>query len=153
MPSDILPFRMAGNLYFVGTRAQSSHLIDTGDGLILMDVGVEGRRGNPGEAARHRRRRALPHRGPDQPPRRGPLARDGLPRTGVGSLAQDHGNGLRQRRRRHDRQFPGPPQGLRGFQSRIKKRLRDQLGGISFIFKDQYPLVAKSKRSARFSGL
>ena len=41
MPSDILPFRMAGNLYFVGTRAQSSHLIDTGDGLILMDVGDE----------------------------------------------------------------------------------------------------------------
>ena len=41
MPSDIFPFRMAGNLYFVGTRAQSSHLIDTGDGLILMDVGDE----------------------------------------------------------------------------------------------------------------
>ncbi|MBQ1216422.1 MAG: MBL fold metallo-hydrolase [Clostridia bacterium] len=41
MPSDILPFRMAGNLYFVCTRAQSSHLIDTGDGLILMDVGDE----------------------------------------------------------------------------------------------------------------
>lgn len=37
--SDIAPFRMAGNLYFVGARAVSVHLIDTGDGLILIDTG------------------------------------------------------------------------------------------------------------------
>lgn len=39
MIGDMQPFRMAGNLYFVGTRAASSHLIDTGDGLILIDTG------------------------------------------------------------------------------------------------------------------
>lgn len=33
------PFRMFGNLYFVGTEPASSHLIDTGDGLILLDAG------------------------------------------------------------------------------------------------------------------
>lgn len=33
------PFRMIGNLYFVGTLEASSHLIDTGDGLILIDTG------------------------------------------------------------------------------------------------------------------
>ncbi|MBQ8814894.1 MAG: MBL fold metallo-hydrolase [Lachnospiraceae bacterium] len=32
-------FRMVGNLYFVGTYKASSHLIDTGDGLILLDTG------------------------------------------------------------------------------------------------------------------
>ncbi len=32
------PFRLMGNLYFVGTAQQSSHLIDTGDGLVLLDV-------------------------------------------------------------------------------------------------------------------
>lgn len=41
MLSDIPPFRIAGNLYFVGTYAASSHLIDTGDGLILIDTGYE----------------------------------------------------------------------------------------------------------------
>ena len=35
------PFRMIGNLYFVGTIEASSHLIDTGDGLILIDTGYE----------------------------------------------------------------------------------------------------------------
>jgi len=35
------PFRMIGNLYFVGTKEASSHLIDTGDGLILIDTGYE----------------------------------------------------------------------------------------------------------------
>ena len=35
------PFRMIGNLYFVGTVEASSHLIDTGDGLILIDTGYE----------------------------------------------------------------------------------------------------------------
>ncbi len=35
------PFRMIGNIYFVGTYEASSHLIDTGDGLILIDTGYE----------------------------------------------------------------------------------------------------------------
>lgn len=35
----IPPFRMIGNIYFVGTYEASSHLIDTGDGLILIDTG------------------------------------------------------------------------------------------------------------------
>lgn len=33
------PFRVAGNLYFVGTKPASAHLIDTGNGLILLDTG------------------------------------------------------------------------------------------------------------------
>ncbi len=33
------PFRMIGNLYFVGTKEASSHIIDTGDGLIMIDTG------------------------------------------------------------------------------------------------------------------
>ncbi len=33
------PFRIKGNLYFIGCYAASSHLIDTGDGLILIDTG------------------------------------------------------------------------------------------------------------------
>ena len=33
------PFRIIGNVYFVGTYQASSHLIDTGDGLILIDTG------------------------------------------------------------------------------------------------------------------
>ena len=32
------PFKIAGNLYYVGNHAVSSHLIDTGDGLILLDT-------------------------------------------------------------------------------------------------------------------
>ena len=32
------PFRIAGNLYFVGNEWCSSHLIDTGDGLLLLDT-------------------------------------------------------------------------------------------------------------------
>ncbi|MBQ4613096.1 MAG: MBL fold metallo-hydrolase [Clostridia bacterium] len=35
----IEPFRIIGNVYFVGTYQASSHLIDTGDGLILIDSG------------------------------------------------------------------------------------------------------------------
>ena len=35
----IPPFRVWGNLYFVGTKFVSNHLIDTGDGLILLDSG------------------------------------------------------------------------------------------------------------------
>lgn len=34
------PFRIWGNLYFVGNSWCSSHLIDTGDGLILLDPPV-----------------------------------------------------------------------------------------------------------------
>lgn len=37
----VAPFRMIGNLYFVGTVEASSHLIDTGDGLILIDTGYQ----------------------------------------------------------------------------------------------------------------
>ena len=33
------PFKVIGNLYFVGTIPASAHLIDTGDGLILLDSG------------------------------------------------------------------------------------------------------------------
>ena len=39
MLSDIRPCKLAGNCYFVGTYKASSHMIDTGDGLILIDVG------------------------------------------------------------------------------------------------------------------
>ena len=35
----IKPFRMFGGLYFVGTRPASTHIIDTGDGLIMLDSG------------------------------------------------------------------------------------------------------------------
>ena len=31
------PFRIFGNLYFVGTKFVSSHIVDTGEGLILID--------------------------------------------------------------------------------------------------------------------
>ncbi len=33
------PFRIFGNLYFCGTKPASTHLIDTGDGLTLIDPG------------------------------------------------------------------------------------------------------------------
>ena len=32
------PFKIAGNIYYAGNSAVSSHLIDTGDGLILLDT-------------------------------------------------------------------------------------------------------------------
>lgn len=35
----IEPFKIIGNVYFVGTFQASCHLIDTGDGLILIDPG------------------------------------------------------------------------------------------------------------------
>jgi len=41
MLGDIAPFRMAGNLYFVGEHRASCHMLDTGEGLILIDVGYE----------------------------------------------------------------------------------------------------------------
>ena len=37
--SDMTPFRIIGNLYFVGTLKTSSHLIATSEGLILIDSG------------------------------------------------------------------------------------------------------------------
>lgn len=33
------PFRIIGNVYFVGTFQASVHMIDTGDGLIMIDTG------------------------------------------------------------------------------------------------------------------
>ena len=35
------PFQVIGNLYFVGTKPASAHLIDTGEGLILLDSGYD----------------------------------------------------------------------------------------------------------------
>lgn len=35
----IEPFKIIGNVYFIGTFQGSCHLIDTGDGLILIDPG------------------------------------------------------------------------------------------------------------------
>ena len=35
----IEPFKIIGNVYFVGMHEASSHLIDTGDGLVLIDTG------------------------------------------------------------------------------------------------------------------
>lgn len=37
--SDIQPFKMYGNLYFVGSRKVSVHIIKTEDGLIMIDTG------------------------------------------------------------------------------------------------------------------
>lgn len=33
------PFRMVGNVYYIGDKKVCSHLIDTGDGLIMFDCG------------------------------------------------------------------------------------------------------------------
>ncbi len=35
------PFRIFGNLYFVGTQPASTHIVDTGAGLILFDSGYQ----------------------------------------------------------------------------------------------------------------
>ena len=35
----IEPFKIIGGVYFVGTFQASTHLIDTGDGFILIDPG------------------------------------------------------------------------------------------------------------------
>ena len=37
----IEPFKIIGNVYFIGTFQSSAHLIDTGDGLIVIDTGYE----------------------------------------------------------------------------------------------------------------
>ncbi len=35
----IEPFKIIGNVYFVGCFPASTHIVDTGDGLILIDPG------------------------------------------------------------------------------------------------------------------
>ena len=35
------PFRILGSTWFVGTRPASTHIIDTGDGLIMLDSGYQ----------------------------------------------------------------------------------------------------------------
>lgn len=40
------PFKICGNLYFVGTKDSASHLLDTGDGLVLFDTGYPNMTGN-----------------------------------------------------------------------------------------------------------
>ena len=35
------PFRLWGNIYFVGTKPASTHIIDTGEGLIMIDPGYQ----------------------------------------------------------------------------------------------------------------
>ena len=37
----ITPFQIWGNLYFVGTLQASTHIIDTGEGLIMLDSGYQ----------------------------------------------------------------------------------------------------------------
>lgn len=37
----VKPFKLWGNLYFVGTEPASTHIIDTGDGLIMLDSGYQ----------------------------------------------------------------------------------------------------------------
>lgn len=39
MKSDIKPFRMHNNIYFVGSTKVSVHIIDTEDGLVMIDTG------------------------------------------------------------------------------------------------------------------
>lgn len=35
------PFKVWGNLYFVGTKQASTHIIDTDDGLVMLDSGYQ----------------------------------------------------------------------------------------------------------------
>lgn len=37
----LTPCKVFGNLYFVGTEPASTHIIDTGDGLIMLDSGYQ----------------------------------------------------------------------------------------------------------------
>jgi len=41
MQSKVTPFRMIGNIYYIGSDKYSCHLIDTGAGYILIDTGCE----------------------------------------------------------------------------------------------------------------
>lgn len=36
---DVSPFRVTDNVWYVGSRQVSCHLVDTGDGLVLIDTG------------------------------------------------------------------------------------------------------------------
>ena len=38
---DVTPFKILGNLYFVGTEGASTHILDTGEGLIMFDSGYQ----------------------------------------------------------------------------------------------------------------
>ena len=35
---DVKPFKIVDNLYYVGNKSVSSHLFDTGEGLLLLDT-------------------------------------------------------------------------------------------------------------------
>ena len=37
----VKPYKIWGNLYFVGTEPASTHIIDTGEGLIMLDSGYQ----------------------------------------------------------------------------------------------------------------
>ena len=37
--SDIQPFKLYDNIYFVGSSRVSVHIIDTKDGLVMIDTG------------------------------------------------------------------------------------------------------------------
>jgi len=41
MLSDVKPFKMIANIYYVGSSKYCSHIIDTGDGFIMIDNGYE----------------------------------------------------------------------------------------------------------------
>lgn len=41
MLSDVKPFNIISNIYYVGSKKYSCHIIDTGDGLIMIDNGYE----------------------------------------------------------------------------------------------------------------
>ena len=41
MLSDVKPFKIIGNVYYAGTTKLSCHIIDTGEGLIMIDNGFE----------------------------------------------------------------------------------------------------------------
>jgi len=41
MLSDIKPFNIISNIYYVGSRKYSCHIIDSGEGLIMIDNGYE----------------------------------------------------------------------------------------------------------------
>ena len=39
--TELTPFCRGGNLYFVGTKEENCHILKTGEGLIMIDVGAE----------------------------------------------------------------------------------------------------------------
>ena len=60
MLGDIAPFRIAGNLYFVGTHAKSCHVLATSRGLIMIDSGGIGGSGASGAIRSHPTTASLP---------------------------------------------------------------------------------------------